>query len=44
MEGCNFTPKLCMTEALSFALSEEPKLSMCENWMLKIVLATKRED
>lgn len=44
MEGCNFTPKLCMTEALSLALSEEPKLRVSENWMLKTVLAAKWED
>jgi len=39
-----FTPKLCMTEALSLALSKEPKLRVSENWMLKTLLATKRED
>jgi len=33
-----------MTEALSLAMSEEPKLRVSENWMLKTVLATKQED
>jgi hypothetical protein len=44
MEGLNVTLKLCMTEALSLTFSEELKLRVSENWMLKIVLATKWED
>jgi len=44
MESYNFTPRLRMTEALSLALNEEPKFRLSENWMLKTVLATKREE
>lgn len=44
MEGYSFTPKLCKTESLSLALSQEPKLRVYQNWMLKTVLAAKRKD
>jgi hypothetical protein len=43
MEGYNFASELCMTEVLSLALSEEPKLRVSENWMLNTVLAAKWE-